>query len=78
MLSVLIVVSLIALQGPDGQVILVSPKHIVSLRAPRSHEHFARGTGCVLLTDDAKLVSVLNRCEDIRKIIEGGTHDDNR
>jgi hypothetical protein len=73
-----LVASLIALQGPDGQAILVAPEHVVSLRAPRSHEHFAPGTRCILLDVAGRLVSVLNRCTDIQKMMQGGSHDDNR
>jgi hypothetical protein len=73
-----LIASLLALQGPDGQAILVAPEHVVSLRAPRSHEHFAPGTRCILLTSDGRLVSVINRCADIRKMIEGGADGQHR
>jgi hypothetical protein len=73
-----LIASLVALQGPDGQQIILAPQHIVSLRAPRSSEHFAPGTRCLLLTVDGRLVSVINRCADIRQMIEGGSHDDDR
>jgi hypothetical protein len=69
-IAALLVASLVALHGPDGHLILIAPQHIVSLRAPRAREHFAPGTGCLLLTDDSKLVSVLDRCEDVRKMID--------
>lgn len=66
-----LVAAWIVLTGPDGQRILVAPQHIVSMRAPRARDHFARGTNCLLLTDDGKLISVANRCDDIQRGIEG-------
>lgn len=50
------------LTGPDHQAIEVNPAEIVALRAPRSADHFAAGTKCLVFTADGKYVSVTETC----------------
>jgi hypothetical protein len=59
---------LVALSGPDGQVIFVNPEEIISIRAPReTHaQHFASAIHCVLQTADGKLINVVDDCDTVR------------
>jgi hypothetical protein len=64
-------VALVALNGPNKQVIWVNPAEIVSLRPLReSHQHhFANDIACVIQTVDGKIISVVDDCDDVRRKI---------
>ena len=63
-------VNLVLLTGPGQQVIGVNPETVVSVRAPRSCEHFALGTRCLITTSDGKFISVAEPCPAVRKLFE--------
>jgi hypothetical protein len=67
----MLAIALVALNGPDSQMIWVNPSEIVSFRAPReAHQrHFANDIECVLQTADGKLINVVNTCDDVRQKI---------
>ena len=64
----LFAIVLVALSGPDGQVIFVNPAEVVSIRSPRAlhSEHFAPGIRCVLQTVDGKAIGVADDCDVVR------------
>jgi ketosteroid isomerase-like protein len=64
-------VALVALDGPDKQVIWVNPAEIVSLRALREQHqhHFANDIECVIQTVDGKIINVVDNCDDVRRKI---------
>lgn len=63
-------VVLIQLSGPNGQVIELNSDAVVSLRAPRSGEHFAPGTRCLVHTADGKVITVREECGVVKKLVE--------
>ena len=63
---ILLAVYLVALTGPNEQRIEVNPAQVVSLRAPRSEEHFAQGVQCLLHTVDGKFIAVVEPCDAVR------------
>jgi hypothetical protein len=71
--SILVLLHLIQLHGPDGQIIDVNPNEVSSLREPRegSEGHFPNGTKCIISMTNSKLVFVTEDCELIRMEIEG-------
>jgi hypothetical protein len=64
-LVLLALLALIVLTGPDGQAIKVNPKSVVSLRAPRSGEHFNKDVHCVVFTSDGKYIGVQESCDQV-------------
>lgn len=54
--------ALVRFTGPDGQQIDINPETIISVRVPRSVDHFAPGTHCLLFTVDGKLIPVQEDC----------------
>jgi hypothetical protein len=66
----LLAVALIQLTGPEEQSILVNPEEIVSVRRPRSSEHFAPGTRCLINTADGKIIAVQELCSSVLRLIE--------
>ena len=71
-LVVTIVVTLIELTGPAGQVILVNPAEVVTVRAPRVTEHFGPGIRCLINTADGKFTAVIEVCEVVRELMRRG------
>lgn len=63
-------VKLIMLVGPDKQLVEINPEKIVSLRAPRIVEHFARETRCLVFTSDGKFIAVRETCREVQKHID--------
>lgn len=61
---------LIDLTGPRGQVILLNPETVVTVRTPRGHDHFAQGSRCLVNTLDGKFVAVQESCMEVRRRIE--------
>lgn len=59
--------SVISLTGPDEQSITIVPGNIVSMREPRSTEHFARGIKCLINTVDGKFTAVVETCDVVRE-----------
>jgi hypothetical protein len=70
--SILALLHLIQLHGPDGQVIDINPSEVSSLREPRKTEdHFPKGTNCVVIMTNSRISLVVEDCEVIRSEIEG-------
>lgn len=64
-------VHLIAVTGPDRQVILLNPLEVVTVRTPRGEEgHFAKGVRCLVHTTDGKVVAVLEECATVRALLD--------
>jgi len=65
---------LVRVTGLDGQEIDLNPSQIVSLRSPRG-VHDPRGVHhdavrCLIHTTDGKIVSVVETCQDVLKMLE--------
>ena len=63
---------LITLTGPDGQVILLDPSKVATIRTVRGtdSDHFARGINCLVFTTDGKNVNVGETCDQIKRMLE--------
>ena len=72
--TIMLVLNLINLTGPDGQQIEVNPDQVVALRAPRQTElgHFAPGVKCLVYTTDTHYVGVTQTCNEVRARLEMG------
>lgn len=59
---------LVALNGPDGQEILVNPEEIISMRdiRPKGKDLLAPGTKCAIQTVDGKAILVNDNCETVK------------
>ena len=64
--------ALVELHGPQGQRILVNPPEITSVREPRGLDsgHWARGTKCLLLMADGRIITVVDDCDTVREKLE--------
>lgn len=71
-MSLRVAVMLIHLTGPGDQVIELNPDQLVTSRAPRSSDHFAPGTHCLINTADGKVVAVKEDCETVERLIDHG------
>jgi hypothetical protein len=65
-----VVLRLILLTGPDNQAIELNIDEVVSVRQPRSTDHFASGTRCIINTTDGKFVLVQELCSSVLRFIE--------
>ncbi|MCA1452147.1 hypothetical protein I6F35_02820 [Bradyrhizobium sp. BRP22] len=69
----LIVLRLVLLHGPDGHEIALNPEQITTMRAalPGSqNKHLTQDARCMISTSDGKFVSVVESCDQVRKLIE--------
>lgn len=66
----LVAVQMLVLTGPDNQLVEVAANHVVELRYPRSSEHFAHGTRCIVFTSDGKYVAVTETCKQINDMLK--------
>jgi len=59
--------TLVALNGPDGQVIYVNPAQILSVRAPRDYADNTVNPviACAIEMSDGKFVNVIDNCEAV-------------
>lgn len=62
MINELLVLALVRFTGLDGQWIDVNPETIISVRVPRSTDHFGPGTKCLLFTVDGRNIPVQEDC----------------
>ena len=64
-------IELVALHGPDGQVLYANVAEITSIRAPTGNreQHFARGTRCVVFLADGTFLSTRESCDEVRSLI---------
>lgn len=60
---VLLAMELVRFHGPDGQIIDISPQHVVSIRNPRHVDLVAEDIKCLLHTDDGKAIAIIEDCE---------------
>jgi hypothetical protein len=70
LLATELVAVFVELRGPDGQQLWLSPSQVVSIREPRSEQHFAPGTRCLIGTADGKYLTVAEPCEAVRKKLQ--------
>jgi len=69
MLWTLVALRLIQFTGPDGQTVVINPDEIVSVRSPRSTDHFGPGIQCLIFTVDGKYISVKEACSQVRETL---------
>jgi hypothetical protein len=64
--------SLIALHGPEGQLIYLNPEQIVSVRQPRGLNtgHWPAGVKCLVTTVDGKYITTLETCPQIKELLK--------
>ena len=69
MMTVLLISTLIALQGPDGQTIWLNPDAVISVREPRGikHGHWPAGVRCLIITVDGKFIALVESCDRVRQ-----------
>jgi hypothetical protein len=72
MILAAIALGLVELTGPGGQVIEVNPNEIVSVREPRGADHFGKDVHCLVFTSDGKYIGVVQTCEQVKAIVDGG------
>lgn len=71
--DVLLAVLLLPFTGLDGQKIELNPIEIISIREPRSSDHFGGpAIKCVIFTTDGKFIPVQETCKQVHDKIDGG------
>ena len=67
---------LIEMHGPEGQRVLVNPATVTSIRAPlkAGDKFLPRGTRCVVLMTNSRIIAVREDCEAVRAALER-THE---
>jgi hypothetical protein len=70
--QIILALRLIALTGPDRQMVLINPEQVVALREPRGQpgEHFHAGVKCLVFTGDSKYTPVIETCSEVRQRLE--------
>lgn len=66
----LALIEFIPLTGPDDQIIFLDKSKVTTLRAPRTTEHFAPGTNCIVFTVDGKNINVKETCDQIQEQLQ--------
>lgn len=61
----LLAIALVILTGPGGQNIEINPNSVVSIREPRSAEHFAPDVKCLIHMVDGKVITVVDTCDSV-------------
>jgi uncharacterized protein YlzI (FlbEa/FlbD family) len=66
---------LIALHTVDGREIAVNPAHVTHMRQARpdsdaDNKAFASGVHCMVNLSDGKFVTVVEDCDEVRRLIE--------
>jgi hypothetical protein len=71
-LSLAATAAFIQLMGPDGQVIIVNPDQVVTVREPRHgvDGHFHKDVRCLLHMTDGHFVAVVDPCAVVRDLLE--------
>lgn len=70
--QILLALHLVALTGPDHQVILINPESVVELREPRGQpgQHFHESVHCLVFTSRSTFTAVLETCHEVRQKLE--------
>jgi hypothetical protein len=61
--------TLVEVHGPAHQRIYINPSEITSLREPLAHDHFAKGTRCLIYLTNRNFIAVTETCEHVRKLL---------
>ena len=59
----------ITVTGPDKQPIELNAREIVSIRPPRSQDHFGAGVRCLIHTADGKYITVIETCAAVNNLL---------
>lgn len=65
---------LLVLHGPNGHAITLNPQQVTSLHAAvpgQKNQQISDAVKCLINTTDGKFVSVIETCDDVRRMIEG-------
>jgi hypothetical protein len=69
-----IVLHLIVLHTVDGHEVSINPKQVTSLHAAKddqANKHYVEDARCIISLTDGKFVTVIERCDAVRKLLEG-------
>jgi len=71
-MAIVLALLLISLHGPGGQLLIINPLEISSLRSPlESNSHFARGTHCIVVMSNGRVNATLEDCLTVQRQIMG-------
>lgn len=72
-LVTLVALKLIAVHGLDGRTVMINPKQVTTLTARKTSptKVLVENINCVVGFADGRFISVVEHCEDIRKLMEG-------
>ena len=64
-------VTLVELHGPGGQVLIVNPAEVSSLRQPLDihQQHWPRGTHCIVVMANAGSLAVSEDCHTVQHLL---------
>jgi hypothetical protein len=67
-------VALVALHRPDGEIVFVNPKRVVTITSPHELKGqsglFAPSVHCLVHTSDRKFLSVKETCSEVHKLFK--------
>ena len=70
LLAAILAIHLAQFTLPNGQKIEVNPNEVSSVREPQGEGHFAKGTRCILVMTNGKLIAVQEECDAVRIAVE--------
>jgi hypothetical protein len=65
--------ALALLHAPGGGAIYVNPDSVVTLHGKKGekNQHVTDAAKCVVVTVDGKFISVIETCDEVRKLLDG-------
>jgi uncharacterized protein YlzI (FlbEa/FlbD family) len=66
-MEMLLAIALAQFTGPDGQRIDVNSAEVTTIREPRSKDHFAPGTKCLIYLVSGNFITVQETCDEVRQ-----------
>jgi hypothetical protein len=72
LLALLIAIDLVTVHGPNGQIVYVNPNLISNVRQPAGLDsgHWTRGTRCLILMADGRIITVSETCAEVLSRVE--------
>lgn len=71
----LITITVLMLHTPGGhEISLVAEKIIAMREGEGKNKNITEGANCAITTDDGKFLSVVETCEQVRRMIDEGRH----
>jgi hypothetical protein len=69
--EILVALLLVHLIGPGGQRIDVNPARVTSVREPIGTGHWTKGTNCVLVMSNNRVIALREECATVRVKLGG-------